>query len=1039
MQTKKPYSDWNSIPRRPNVGKKFCQCLLIIILSAGLALTAQAQDQTGSIKGIITDTEGFPLPGAFVYLDSPAMLNIQTYITSETGLIYFRNLPPGSYWLTVEMPGFKTVNIENIIIHVGLSHRFRIAMEITTIEEETTAKIPSRMGNPESTKTSSILEESLIRKIPISRDLHDLIHLAPGILSEMNFFPKTSIVHGSTARSNMYASENMSLNDPAEMHLITNLNFDTIEEAEVISGGLPIQVGVVDGGYINIVTKSGRNNGAGEALIYHTSESLANPLIAERERSTIGVSDPALDKKLWDFSLSLGGPILRDQLWYFMNARLISQSRSTAFIPWTDPQGKEHEAFDWDNTEKMGFIKFTSQFVPYLKVTALFNYVNRNRPFHDQSLGWNVTSDATRNMDNENLLQLAGTLTYTIDQNTSFDIKAGYFYNKLPLLLQEDVSSEPSYIDLGSGHVWGSGFMNEKQVKKKFLVSAYLNRFQANILGSSHELKVGGEYEYSGLENSSWKENNLSLYYNQGDPYIFGLNSSPATSNSVGKGMISFPIASMGEDEFVPRFDLQRLSLILQDTVTFAQRFTLNLGIRFDRSSVSQTSLIKLASGNPISVTLGKEFIEPAATINPYDQFGASPWKNMITWNVFSPRLGFVFDVFGDGNSLFQASYSRYTEQTMFAYAAALSPYGSSISNSFYWYDENMDATVDESDTFIPYPEDYRFYDPAFSKSRIDSDITSPSTNEFTIGLHQEIYKDLSVSLTYISKDKKNIYENVLYSPDLEKDWYTTDQDTEDLWIPFQTIVPGTDEYDDKPVTVYFPSQDAPLLFQRFKNVSELSRKYRGFEISFKKRMSQNWQLMGSITMSRTTGNIGIGYFASSGSTMAADTPNSFVNVDQDARLDYDRPLILKLAGTYKFPLDIYMSFFYQYASGTPWARSVTVFPPSQDGTENTVAALPATVLLESPGERRTDPIENLNLRIEKEFALSRSKRISLIFDVFNVLGKQHQILVRNDGGFWYPSEENSTNGIRIVNPSYKKITSLQGARSFRLGLNLRF
>jgi hypothetical protein len=133
------------------------------------------------------------------------------------------------------------------------------------------------------------------------------------------------------------------------------------------------------------------------------------------------------------------------------------------------------------------------------------------------------------------------------------------------------------------------------------------------------------------------------------------------------------------------------------------------------------------------------------------------------------------------------------------------------------------------------------------------------------------------------------------------------------------------------------------------------------------------------------------------------------------------------------------MSFFYQYASGTPWARSVTIFPPPQDGTENTVAALPVTVLLENPGERRTDPWENLNLRIEKEFVLSRSKRISFLVDVFNVLGKQHQILVRNDGGFWYPSEENSTNGIRIVDPSYKKVTSLQGARSFRLGLNLKF
>ena len=193
------------------------------------------------------------------------------------------------------------------------------------------------------------------------------------------------------------------------------------------------------------------------------------------------------------------------------------------------------------------------------------------------------------------------------------------------------------------------------------------------------------------------------------------------------------------------------------------------------------------------------------------------------------------------------------------------------------------------------------------------------------------------------------------------------------------------------------------------------------------------------MTLGKTTGNIGLGYFASSGTTMAADTPNSFVNIDEDARLDYDRPLILKLAGTYRFPYDIYLSFFYTYASGTPWARSITIYPPSQEGTENTVSALPVTVFLENPGTRRTDASENLNLRIEKEFALSRSKRISLLFDVFNVLGKQLFITDDNDGGFWYPTEENSTEGIRIINPNYQKVMSLLGARSFRLGLKFKF
>jgi hypothetical protein len=203
--------------------------------------------------------------------------------------------------------------------------------------------------------------------------------------------------------------------------------------------------------------------------------------------------------------------------------------------------------------------------------------------------------------------------------------------------------------------------------------------------------------------------------------------------------------------------------------------------------------------------------------------------------------------------------------------------------------------------------------------------------------------------------------------------------------------------------------------------------------------MSHNWQLTGSVTLSQTKGNIGLGYFASSGATMAADTPNSFVNINEDARLDYDRPFIFKLAGTYRFPWDIYLSFYYLYTSGTPWARTVTIYPPSQDGAENTVSSLPVTVFLENPGSRRTDPYQHLDIRVEKEFALSRSKRLGFVIDVFNVLGNQIKNRVRNDSGFWYPTEENSKEGIRVVDPFYKTVTSVIGARSFRFGLNLRF
>jgi hypothetical protein len=1028
---------------------KTLNLIWIFCLFTVLTLSAAAQEQTGSLKGRVTDTEGFPLPGAFVYIDSPSMLDIKTYITSETGVVKFHGLPSGIYKLTVEMPGFKTVNIENIIIHVGMTVRIHITMEITTIEEETTVKIPSPMGNPESAKTAVIIEKNLIGRIPIERNLHDVIASISGVIPESIFFPKASIFHGSSARANQYTVDSMNLNDPSGMHLITNINTDLIEEIEVVKTGKQIQVGQVDGGYINIVTKSGGNEAFGEAIVYHTSDSLASTLVSDEELSATGVSPPVRDKKLWDFSLSFGGPILRDNLWFFANARLISQSRSTSFIPWTDPQEKDHEAFDWENTEKMGFIKFTSQFISTLKVTAMFNYVNRNRPFHESLLDWNMTADATRHMDHEKSYYGHALLNYIIDQDTFADVKAGFLQSKFPLLLQEEVKSDPSYIDESTGHLWGSGLINEIRKNKRFQASAYLTRFQDSVLGTSHEIKLGGEYENLSIEHSVWKEDNLAVYYNDGSPYFFGSSLSPSSGNPAGKGKISFLIASDLEGGYVPRFEVQRLGLSIQDTATFAGRVTLIMGLRFDRSMGSQLSIFKGPCGNPLSLALGENLIQPLIDLNPFDQLQISNWKNMMVWNAFSPRAGIIFDIFGSGKTLFKTSFARYTNPMMLDYVASVSLFGATNSHSFYWYDENNNGIPDtpdtdgvldgNEDTYALYPEDYSAYSSESYKQRIAPDTRSPYMDELTVGLDQELFSDFSLRLTYIYKNKKNIFESVLYSSALDKDWYTIHQDTEGWWTPFSTIIPGIDDYPNTPVTVYFPSENAPLFSERFKNVPELSQKYQGFEIAFKKRFSGNWQLDGSITLSKSTGNIGLGYLSNSGSTTAADSPNDFVNLTEESRLDFDRPLIIKLAGTYRFPYSVYLSFLYMHMSGTPWARSVTVFPTGTITTGENVSGVPATVFLESPGDRRTKAVDNLNLRLEKEFSLSHSKKMVLLVDVFNALGNKYQFMVQNDNVYWFPITENSTDGFRIVSPNYKKVTSLSGARSFRLGLNIKF
>jgi hypothetical protein len=1025
------------------VGKKIFIFLLIISLSTGITSRAFAQGQTGSIKGKITDKAGNPLPDAFIYVSSPAMLGIRTALSSKTGAIRFPGLPPGIYKIMAEKPEFKTINIEDINVGVGKTVNLDITLEATLLEEEITSNIPSPTLDKESTKTSVNIDRDLLNNIPFARNLHEIINSVAGVTQYSVPNQKASTVHGSTVRANIYTLDGIIMNDPSGMHLLTNINFDIIDEVELETAAHPAQVKFAEGGYINVVAKSGGNNFVGNINLYGADEQLVSTLRSEEEISETGASPPPLDRYLGDISFSLGGALLEDRIWFFTNARFISLSRTTDFIPWTDPQGNSHKKFIWRGNEKMGFFKLTSQFIPQLKVTGMVYYFNRYRSASEFPLSWNLPEEATQILDHEKNLTASGTLSYIFDQNTFGEVKAGYIEHSLPLRLDEKWRDNPQYFNEGTGHFWGNAGFNETQLKKRFQAGAYLIRFQEGFLGD-HEFKSGVEYEFASGEWTTWKTDNLLQHYFYGNPYYFDSNYfgqavSPVTGNPVDKGKVSFSIAGKVEAG-LSQNELSRLSLFAQDSVSFGRRLTLFLGLRFDRSSTKLPASQKGESGNPVSLKIGEELIEPLYGVNPYSTNLVPEWKNIVVWNALSPRFGLSFDILGNGKHLFKASFSRYTEYLMLDYLRALNPFYAHRSHQFFWFDENMDGLVDVDDTYTLYPEDLRSYSEEDYTKRIDPDIKPPYTDEFTIGLHQELFKDFSIRINYIHKTKRNIIENVLYDPDSDKDWYTIAQDTQGWWIPFETIVPEVDDFPDTQVSAYYRSSNTPVLFYQVKNVPELKRKYQGLEIAFQKRMLNNLQLNGSLVISKTTGNIGLNYDASSGFSKAADNPNFLlVNLPEDSSLDFDRPLVLKLMGTYKFPFDFFASWYYTYMSGTPLPRSVTIIPPASWVQDNNAYSEPATVLLEKPGTRRAEPYHNLDLRIEKEFRFGSSGRMSMYVDILNALGKKYSFISKNDGGFWFPDAENTTQGTRVLSENYQKITSLSGTRMIRLGLSLRF
>ncbi len=999
---------------------------------------AFAERQTGSIKGRITDKAGFPLPGAFIYVSSPAQLGIQNYITADTGNYGFLTLPPGTYKLTVEMPGFKTVNVDTLRVHAGRVLSLNIRLEATEIEEEITSLDAAPAIDGRSAGASFVIDGDLLRRAPLPRDFSAILALVPGVVPVGDGSSGYFAFLGSSVRANTFVLGGADVTNPLNMAPFAAVNTDIIEEVDIEGTARPAETYPAQGGFINVVPRSGGNAFLGEFRLHHTSQGLSKGLWSASDFEDNGLGTPSVNPRIWDFSLDMGGPVIEDRGWYFFDFRLAFKSMPAPFIPWKDPGGTLNPAYDWRNRDLMSFLKLSTQVTSQIRASITVNFQDRNQPIDESYLTWNFPKTATRALKHESLFMVAGAFNYKLDQDTFVDVGLNLAQRQRPLSLNPDSGTGPSYTDAATDRIWGAAPYNESSTDRRFKGSASITRLQ-DTLGISHELKAGAEYEDGYADLSAWKTDNLGVTWFDGSPYYFGTGVSPKTGATVGKGLISFSMASKEEGGFILKNEMKRLGFYAQDAVTIAHRATLHLGLRFDRSSARIPAIAKAASGNAVGVAIGTSLVKPQAGVNLYDSLVIPEWDQFLTWNALSPRIGLSLDLLGDGRTMLRSSYSRYSDYLSLGYVRGVSPFLPTRSHSFIWYDEDGKGTVDTTDAFALYQDDYRIYKPEFSRQRVAEDLKAPTVTELAFGLSREIMKDLSIEAQYVSKTQKDIVENVLYDPATGAAWYRADQADEGWWVPFATSVPASGPYPETPVTVYYRSNTAPALFDQLRNVPELERKYSAFELTVRKRMSRNWQFFGSVVWSRATGNAGLGPEASSGFSALAGSPNSFVNVGTDSRLDLDRPSAIRLLATYRFPADIYLTLMYARRSGAPWARTVTILPPADWAAANGVVSEPVTVYLETPGARRFAFEQSLDARLEKELVLRSRKRLTLTVDVFNLLGNKTGLLDLDDGGFWYPTAADSSEGTRVLSPTYEKYVSLLGTRSVRLTLGVQF
>lgn len=1014
---------------------KILRNFLTIFLTLSLIslLSAQISTQTGIIRGIVIDEEGEPLPGVSITVSGPSLIGIVTDITSESGSYRARALPPGTYIVQAELEGFQTLIREGVVVRVGMTLTVNLQMKIKTLEESVTIVAAAPLIETQSSKIANTMDQVLLTSIPFDRNRSNIMAAVPGVYA--------SSIHGTNDLANRFEIDGVDVTSPVDGGSgATDIEYDSIEEIEIMTGGLPAQIGAPAGATISVVTKAGGNDFHGQVQAYFTNENLNQFLFPNEHLKALGLGKPGVAKYEIDTSAILGGPIIRDKIWFFGDIGYQRLDNRSNFIP-TTILGKYYGQYDYYREYYKGLIKLSAQLTKSLRGFVMTNVYRTLRP----SAGGTKTAGEAQTDYREWRVTATSNFTWIIGKDTFMDLRAGThnFYEKDRA--QPGMEDAAGYYDQYTGYRWGAVRRQRDVYRSNRQVSATVTHFMDNFLGGDHEFVAGVLYQLGIDDWMHFNKDPMDLDYYNGSPYywrkVYDLNGPHPT---LGDGRLSFRYGGPEPGGAATRGITTRLGGFVQDSWTIKNRLTLNIGTRIDYYSGSMPEADKAATAG-IANSIGEYFVKPKWGFNPFGTMHFDEWKNIMQWTKISPRIGFNYDVFGEGKTSIKGSVSWYMEYMPVMHYQYCHPWREG-NMAFNWWDKNNNGVPDAA------PIDYYEVTLAgtarltskmpqemleeYYKKRIAPDANAPYHVEYILGIQHELFKDLKVGVQYIFKKKINQFDTVYYDPDSDRYWYLYDQ-APDWWIPFTTIIPGIGDYPDQEVTLYFMSNNAPTEFRQFANVPESKRDYHGLELTVDKRMSKNWSLGGSIVISRTMANTGDGYTDATGLYEAFDQPNWYVN--RYGRATYDRPLAIKLYGSFMLPAGFTASFYASHFSGSPFNRTVTVSPPIAWTTANNAKSINYTIDVETHGTRRNEMISNVDFRIEKQIRFGDFGTFGLFVDVFNLLGHRYLSSSWDPGGTWRPVAENTKVGTYKPSGSYGKITGSSGQRIFKFSVRFKF
>src|SRR4051812_18834628 len=296
--------------------------LLALLVLVPASAWAQA-----AMNGVVTDNSGAVLPGVTVEVASPALIEkVRTATTDGSGRYRIESLQPGAYSVTFSLAGFSTVKRENVNVTGTGVITVDGQLRVGGIQETITVTGETPVVDVASTKREVTLDNETMRSLPSVRSYSYLLNTVPGMTSnitDVNTGPVFAIfpVHGGRGVESRLTVEGMNISNPPGGNQPPNYTADIGNAAEVsitTSGGLgESETGGVQ---MNIVPKQGGNRVSGLIATSGFSKGMQSNNYTD-ELKAKGARTPNPTYHVYDFNAAVGGPILKDKLWYYMSVR----------------------------------------------------------------------------------------------------------------------------------------------------------------------------------------------------------------------------------------------------------------------------------------------------------------------------------------------------------------------------------------------------------------------------------------------------------------------------------------------------------------------------------------------------------------------------------------------------------------------------------------------------------------------------------------------------------------------------------------------